>query len=88
MWFLCLILSAALAYADEPKPLQFTPVAAEKQAEFRNLVARIYEFRAVLKSEALGSDGPLELMLGRLRSVGVLPAGAGISARLFDPAAT
>jgi hypothetical protein len=25
MWFLCLILSAALAYADEPKPLQFTP---------------------------------------------------------------
>ena len=37
------------------KPLQFTPVAAENQAEFRNLVARIYEFRAVLKSEALGS---------------------------------
>lgn len=37
------------------KPLQFTPVAAENQAAFRNLVARIYEFRAVLKSEALGS---------------------------------
>jgi len=37
------------------KPLQFTPVAADNQAEFRNLVARIYEFRAVLKSEALDS---------------------------------
>lgn len=39
------------------KPLQFTPVAADNQAAFRNLVARIYEFRAVLKSEALdGAD--------------------------------
>jgi DNA-binding transcriptional LysR family regulator len=37
------------------KPLQFTPVAADNQAAFRNLVARIYEFRATLKSEALGS---------------------------------
>jgi DNA-binding transcriptional LysR family regulator len=37
------------------KPLQFTPVAADNQAEFRKLVARIYEFRAVLKSEALDS---------------------------------
>jgi LysR family transcriptional regulator, hypochlorite-specific transcription factor HypT len=35
------------------KPLQFTPVAAENQAAFRNLVARIYEFRATLKSESL-----------------------------------
>jgi DNA-binding transcriptional LysR family regulator len=35
------------------KPLQFTPVAAENQAAFRNLVARIYEFRSTLKSEAL-----------------------------------
>lgn len=39
------------------KPLQFTPVAADNQAAFRNLVARIYEFRAVLKSEALDSAG-------------------------------
>jgi LysR family transcriptional regulator, hypochlorite-specific transcription factor HypT len=39
------------------KPLQFTPVAAENQAAFRSLVARIYEFRAVLKSEALDSPG-------------------------------
>lgn len=39
------------------KPLQFTPLAADNQAAFRNLVARIYEFRAVLKSEALdGAD--------------------------------
>lgn len=35
------------------KPLQFTPVAAENQAAFRNLVARIYEFRSTLKSESL-----------------------------------
>jgi LysR family transcriptional regulator, hypochlorite-specific transcription factor HypT len=35
------------------KPLQFTPVAAENQAAFRNLVARIYEFRSALKSESL-----------------------------------
>lgn len=39
------------------KPLQFTPVAADNEAAFRNLVARIYEFRAVLKSEALDSAG-------------------------------
>lgn len=39
------------------KPLQFTPVAADNQAAFRSLVARIYEFRAVLKSEALDSAG-------------------------------
>lgn len=37
------------------KPLQFTPVAKENQLAFRSLVARIYEFRAVLKSESLGS---------------------------------
>lgn len=35
------------------KPLQFTPVAAENQAAFRSLVARIYEFRSALKSELL-----------------------------------
>ena len=35
------------------KPLQFTPVAAENQAAFRSLVARIYEFRSALKSESL-----------------------------------
>jgi LysR family transcriptional regulator, hypochlorite-specific transcription factor HypT len=35
------------------KPLRFTPVAAENQAAFRSLVARIYEFRATLKSESL-----------------------------------
>ena len=40
-----------------------------------------------MESEALGSDGPLELMLGRLRSVGVLPAGAGIGARIERTAA-
>ena len=39
------------------KPLQFTPVAAENQQAFRLLVASIYEFRAVLKSEAMGSSG-------------------------------
>jgi DNA-binding transcriptional LysR family regulator len=35
------------------KPLQLTPVAAESQAAFRSLVARIYEFRSTLKSESL-----------------------------------
>ena len=35
-----------------------------------------------MDAEALGSDGPLELMLDRLRSVGVLPAGPGISSRI------
>jgi DNA-binding transcriptional LysR family regulator len=39
------------------KPLQLTPIAAESQMAFRNLVARIYEFRAVLKSEALDRAG-------------------------------
>lgn len=39
------------------KPLQLTPVAAENQAAFRKLVTGIYEFRAVLKSEALSSGG-------------------------------
>jgi DNA-binding transcriptional LysR family regulator len=39
------------------KPLQFTPVARDNQLAFRNLVARIYEFRAVLKSESLDSAG-------------------------------
>jgi len=39
------------------KPLQFTPVAKDNQQAFRSLVARIYEFRAVLKSESLDSAG-------------------------------
>jgi DNA-binding transcriptional LysR family regulator len=39
------------------KPLQLTRVAADNEGAFRNLVARIYEFRAVLKSEALDSAG-------------------------------
>lgn len=39
------------------KPLQFTPVAKDNQLAFRNLVARIYEFRAVLKAESLDSAG-------------------------------
>jgi LysR family transcriptional regulator, hypochlorite-specific transcription factor HypT len=39
------------------KPLQFTPVAKDNQLEFRQLVARIYEFRAILKSESLDSAG-------------------------------
>ena len=39
------------------KPLQFTPVARDNQLEFRHLVAQIYEFRAILKSESLDSAG-------------------------------
>jgi LysR family transcriptional regulator, hypochlorite-specific transcription factor HypT len=39
------------------KPLQLTPVARDNQLAFRSLVARIYEFRAVLKSESLDSAG-------------------------------
>jgi LysR family transcriptional regulator, hypochlorite-specific transcription factor HypT len=39
------------------KPLQFTPVARDNQLAFRTLVARIYEFRAMLKSESLDSGG-------------------------------
>jgi DNA-binding transcriptional LysR family regulator len=39
------------------KPLQFTPVAKDNQLAFRSLVARIYEFRAVLKSESVDSAG-------------------------------
>ena len=39
------------------KPLQLTPIAAQSQLAFRNLLARIYEFRAVLKSEALDRAG-------------------------------
>jgi LysR family transcriptional regulator, hypochlorite-specific transcription factor HypT len=39
------------------KPLQFTPVALGNQAAFRNLVSRIYEFRAALKSEARDAAG-------------------------------
>ena len=39
------------------KPLQFTPVARDNQLAFRNMVARIYEFRATLKSASLDSGG-------------------------------
>lgn len=39
------------------KPLQFTPVARDNQLAFRSMVARIYEFRAMLKSASLASDG-------------------------------
>jgi DNA-binding transcriptional LysR family regulator len=39
------------------KPLQFTPVAKDNQLAFRSLVARIYEFRAALKSASLDSAG-------------------------------
>lgn len=39
------------------KPLQFTPVARDNQIAFRNMVARIYEFRAMLKSASLESGG-------------------------------
>lgn len=39
------------------KPLQFTPVARDNQLAFRNLVARIYEFRAQVKSAAADSGG-------------------------------
>jgi DNA-binding transcriptional LysR family regulator len=34
------------------RPLQFSPAAHENQANFRGLVARIYEFRALLKAAA------------------------------------
>ena len=37
------------------KPLRLTQVAAEHQAAFRSLVARVYEFRALLNSAALDS---------------------------------
>lgn len=39
------------------KPLQFTAVARDNQLAFRNMVARIYEFRAMLKSAAMDSGG-------------------------------
>lgn len=39
------------------KPLQFTPVARDNQLAFRTMVARIYEFRAMLKSASLESGG-------------------------------
>jgi DNA-binding transcriptional LysR family regulator len=39
------------------KPLQFTPVARDNQLAFRSMVARIYEFRAMLKSASLESGG-------------------------------
>lgn len=39
------------------KPLQFTPVARDNQLAFQNMVARIYEFRAMLKSASLDSGG-------------------------------
>lgn len=39
------------------KPLQFTTVARDNQLAIRNMVARIYEFRATLKSASLDSGG-------------------------------
>ena len=54
------------------------------QARQRYLSARTF-LRALqgwLEAEALGGDGPLELMLDRLRTVGALPALAGISGRV------
>lgn len=39
------------------KPLQFTRVATDNQAEFRKLVAQIYEFRSLLKSDSLEHSG-------------------------------
>jgi DNA-binding transcriptional LysR family regulator len=39
------------------KPLQLTPVARDNQLAIRTLVARIYEFRAMLKSASLDSGG-------------------------------
>lgn len=39
------------------KPLQFTPVARDNELAFRSMVARIYEFRATLKSASLDSGG-------------------------------
>ncbi len=54
------------------------------QARQRYLSARTF-LRALqgwLEAEALGGDGPLELMLDRLRTVGALPALAGMSGRV------
>ena len=54
------------------------------QARQRYLSARTF-LRALqgwLEAEALGRDGPLELMLDRLRTVGALPALAGMSGRV------
>ncbi len=39
------------------KPIRFTPAAQAHEAAIRSLVARIYEFRAELKSEAIDSTG-------------------------------
>ena len=54
------------------------------QARQRYLSARTF-LRALqgwLEAEALGGDGPLELMLDRLRTVGALPALLGMSGRV------
>ena len=54
------------------------------QSRQRYLSARTF-LRALqgwLEAEALGRDGPLELMLDRLRTVGALPALAGMSGRV------
>lgn len=39
------------------KPFKFTTVATQHEAEFHSLVAHIYEFRAMLRSDALQSPG-------------------------------
>lgn len=59
------------------------------QERQRYLSARTF-LRALqgwLEAEALGRDGPLELMLDRLRTVGALPALPGMSARVERMAA-
>ena len=56
--------------------------SSQPSQHYMNARSFLRALQGWMESEALGSDGPLELMLGRLRSVGVLPAGAGISARI------
>lgn len=60
------------------------------QPRQRYLSARTF-LRALqgwLEAESLGGDGPLELMLDRLRTVGALPATRGISGRVERLAAS
>lgn len=63
--------------------------ATSSQDRQRYLSARTF-LRALqgwLEAEALGREGPLELMLDRLRTVGALPALPGMSARIERMAA-
>lgn len=50
----------------EHKPVRFTPIATEYEAAFRSLGARIYEFRATLKSDSTQSPG---LVIATLHSL-------------------